>query len=126
MPEVGRLGDGHRSVAPVTVATYASAVTWAPKIGDRFGLVVVDEAHHVGAECPGEVLEMLVATARLGLTATPPIGDAALGLERLVGPTLYSLAIDDLVGDARADFDLVTIPRARVTRSQRQLPWHRG
>ncbi|MBA3817357.1 MAG: DEAD/DEAH box helicase [Deltaproteobacteria bacterium] len=108
--EVGRLGDGQRSVAPVTVATYASAITWAPKIGDRFGLVIVDEAHHVGAECPGDVLEMLVAPARLGLTATPPVGDAALPLERHVGSVLYTLAIDDLVGDALADFDLVTIP----------------
>lgn len=108
--EVGRLGDGERSIAPVTVATYASAITWAPKIGDRFRLVIVDEAHHVGAECPAEVLEMLVATARLGLTATPPLGDAALALERHVGPVVYTLAIDDLVGDALCDFDLVTIP----------------
>lgn len=116
--EVGRLGDGERSVAPVTVATYASAITWAPKIGDRFGLVIVDEAHHVGAECPGEVLEMLVATARLGLTATPPSGDAALALDRHVGSVVYSLAIDDLVGDALADFDLITIP-IRLTGDER-------
>jgi superfamily II DNA or RNA helicase len=108
--EVGRLGDGERSIAPVTVATYASAITWAPKIGDRFGLVIIDEAHHVGAECPADVLEMLVAAARLGLTATPPLGDAALALERHVGPVVYTLAVDDLVGDALADFDLVTIP----------------
>lgn len=118
MREVGRLGDGDRSVAPVTVATYASAVTWAPRIGDRFGLVIVDEAHHVGAECPGEVLEMLVAPARLGLTATPPIGDAALALERHVGSVVYTLAINDLVGDALADFDLVTIP-IRLTGDER-------
>lgn len=108
--EVGRLGDGERKIAPVTVATYASAIAWAPKIGDRFGLVIVDEAHHVGAECPAEVLEMLVAPARLGLTATPPLGDAALALERHMGAVVYALAIDDLVGDALADFDLVTIP----------------
>jgi superfamily II DNA or RNA helicase len=116
--DVGRLGDGDRSVAPVTVATYASALTWAPNIGHRFGLVIVDEAHHVGAECPGEVLEMLVAPARLGLTATPPVGDAALALERHVGAVVYSLAIDDLVGDALADFDLITIP-IRLTSEER-------
>lgn len=116
--EVGRLGDRQRSVAPVTVATYASAIAWAPKIGDRFGLVIVDEAHHVGAECPSEVLEMLVATARLGLTATPPIGDAGLALERHVGSVVYTLAIDDLVGDALADFDLVTVP-IRLTPDER-------
>jgi len=108
--EVGRIGDGECCVAPVTVATYASAITWAARIGDRFGLVIVDEAHHVGAECPGEVLEMLVASARLGLTATPPLGEAARALERHLGAVVYALAIDDLVGDALAAFDLVTIP----------------
>jgi superfamily II DNA or RNA helicase len=116
--EVGCLGDGRHSVAPVTVATYASAIAWAPKIGDRFGLVIVDEAHHVGAECPGEVLEMLVAKARLGLTATPPMDDSGLALERHVGSVVYTLAIDDLVGDALADFDLVTIP-IRLTSDER-------
>jgi superfamily II DNA or RNA helicase len=116
--EVGRLGDGERSVASVTVATYARAITWAPRNGDRFGLVVVDEAHHVGAGCPGEVLEMLVAKARLGLTATPPHDDAAVALERHVGPIVYALAIDDLVGDSLADFDLITIP-VRLGRDER-------
>jgi superfamily II DNA or RNA helicase len=116
--EVGCLGDGQHNLAPVTVATYASAIAWAPRIGDRFGLVIVDEAHHVGAECPSEVLEMLVATARLGLTATPPIGDAGLELERHIGSVVYTLAIDDLVGDALADFDLLTIP-IRLTRDER-------
>lgn len=116
--EAGRLGDGQRSLAPVTVATYASAIAWAPRIGDRFGLVIVDEAHHVGAECPGEVLEMLVATARLGLTATPPTGEAGQALERHVGPVVYTLAIDDLVGDALADFDLLTLP-IRLTPEER-------
>src|SRR5678816_1203569 len=53
---IGRLGDGEHVVAPVTVATYASAVSWAPRIGDRFGLVIVDEAHHVGAWCPTETV----------------------------------------------------------------------
>ncbi len=116
--EIGRLGDGSHTLGPVTVATYASAIAWAPKIGDRFGLVVVDEAHHVGASCPGDVLEMLVADARLGLTATPPLGDAALAVERHLGPVVYALAVDDLVGDALADFDLVTIP-IRLTASER-------
>lgn len=96
---IGRLGDGDHRVLPITVATYASAVSWAPRIGDRFGLAIVDEAHHVGAWCPSEVLEMLVAPSRLGLTATP--SDSA-ALPRHIGPLVYDLAIDDLRGDALA------------------------
>ena len=100
---VGRLGDGDRVVAPVTVATYASAVVWAPRVGDKFGLVVVDEAHHVGAWCPREILEMCVAPARIGLTATPPQHDAAA---RHIGPVVYELTVDDLRGDALADYEV--------------------
>ncbi|MEO8701944.1 MAG: DEAD/DEAH box helicase family protein [Kofleriaceae bacterium] len=105
---IGRLGDGDYQVAPITVATYASATTWAPRIGDRFGLVVVDEAHHVGAWCPSEIFEMLAAPARLGLTATPPPPGGALGAR--IGPVVYSLPVDALTGSALSDFDLVTVP----------------
>jgi superfamily II DNA or RNA helicase len=110
VPQVGRIGDGQRVIAPITVATFASAVTWAPRIGAKFGLVIVDEAHHVGASCPSDVLEMLVAYARLGLTATPPDVAARATLDRHVGPVVYALGIDALVGDALAEFELVTIP----------------
>ena len=105
---IGRLGDGDHQVAPITVATYASAVGWAPRIGDRFGLVVADEAHHVGAWCPSEIFEMMVAPARLGLTATPPEPGGAL--EHHVGPVVYALSIADLVGDALAPYEVVAVP----------------
>jgi superfamily II DNA or RNA helicase len=92
------------------VSTYASAIIWAPRIGDQFGLVVVDEAHHVGAWCPSEILEMLPAHARLGLTATPPEDPRILA--RHIGPVVYSLSIDDLSGDALAPYELRTVPIA--------------
>lgn len=117
---IGRIGDGNHHVAPITVSTYASAVTWAPRIGDRFGFVIVDEAHHVGAWCPREVLEMLTAPARLGLTATPPTPQptptqamtpfTALGTH--VGPVVYSISQQALAGNALAPFTLETVPIA--------------
>lgn len=141
---IGRLGDGDHHVAPITVATYASATTWAPRIGDRFGLVIVDEAHHVGAWCPSEILEMLTAPFRIGLTATPPAtqdmpneplelgrakhqpGERAHPLERHVGPVVYALGIDELVGDALSDYELLTIP-VQFTREERgAYREHRG
>jgi superfamily II DNA or RNA helicase len=118
MPKPGRIGDGERKLGPVTIATYASAVTWAPRIGAQFGLVIIDEAHHVGATCPAEILEMLVADARLGLTATPPSAGADAALARHVGPLIYRLGVDDLIGDALAEFDLITIP-IRLTPEER-------
>ncbi|HEX4419909.1 MAG TPA: DEAD/DEAH box helicase family protein [Kofleriaceae bacterium] len=107
---IGRLGDGEHVVAPITVATYASAVSWAPRIGDRFGLVVVDEAHHVGAWCPGEIFEMLVAPARLGLTAVPPEEPVRLACH--VGPTVYRRSAAELAGDGIADYELTSVPIA--------------
>jgi superfamily II DNA or RNA helicase len=114
---IGRLGDGDHVVAPITVATYASAISWAPRIGDRFGLVIVDEAHHVGAWCPSEIFEMLVAPARMGLTATPP--DDAVALARHVGPVVYARSVTDLVGDGLADFEIMTMPIA-LDRDERE------
>ncbi|NVB85203.1 MAG: DEAD/DEAH box helicase [Kofleriaceae bacterium] len=114
---IGRLGDGDYSVAPITVTTYASATSWAPRIGDRFGLVIVDEAHHVGAWCPAEVLEMLVAPARLGLTATPtPPGSA---VDRKIGPLVYALAIEELVGDGLAPYKVETVD-IQLDRNERE------
>lgn len=114
---IGRLGDGDHQVLPITVATYASAVAWAPRIGDRFGLVVIDEAHHVGAWCPSEILEMLVAPARLGLTATPP--ESARALKQHVGGVVYTKRPEELIGDGLAPFVLETIPIV-LTRDERQ------
>lgn len=113
---IGRLGDGDHQVLPITVATYASAVGWAPRIGDRFGLVVVDEAHHLGAWCPTEILEMLTAPARLGLTATPP-EDASV-LRRHVGEIVYARAVEDLVGDGLAPYEHLT-ERVTLTAAER-------
>ncbi|HET7499368.1 MAG TPA: DEAD/DEAH box helicase family protein [Kofleriaceae bacterium] len=114
---IGRLGDGDHVVAPLTVATFASAVTWAPRMGDRFGLVIVDEAHHVGAWCPGEIFELLVAPARLGLTATPP--DDRDALTRHVGPVVYTRSLTDLMGDGLAEFDIMSVP-IELDREERQ------
>lgn len=87
---VGRLGDGSPDIASLTVATFASAARWATEIGDHFGLLIIDEAHHVGAACPSELLDLLVAPARLGLTSLPPESPALL--ERQVGPVVHDRA----------------------------------
>jgi len=106
--DVGRLGDGIYNPGAITVSTYASAALWAARIGDQFGLVILDEAHHLGAACPIEIFEMLVAPARLALTATPPDDMRRLG--RHVGDVVYERAVSELVGDALSDYEHVMIP----------------
>lgn len=107
---VGCLGDGERQVHPITVATFASAYRYMPLIGDRFGLLVVDEAHHFGNTRHDDALDMAIAPLRLGLSATPPAaGPAATKLALLVGPTVFELHVGDLTGNVLAPLDRVTL-----------------
>jgi len=107
---IGCLGDGQRVVEPVTVATFESAYRLMPQIGNRFELLVVDEAHHFGVGIRDEALEMCTATLRLGLTATPPDAVALSRLHDLLGPIAYQIGVPELTGRYLADFDLVVLP----------------
>jgi superfamily II DNA or RNA helicase len=115
---VGCLGDGRQDVQQVTVATFESALRAMPRIGSRFELLVVDEAHHFGGAVRDEALEMCVAPRRLGLSATPPSGPALARLEELLGPVVYQLSVGDLAGKWLADFDLVVL-RVTLDRDER-------
>jgi superfamily II DNA or RNA helicase len=106
---LGRFGDGQRVLAPVTVATFASAYRHMPVLGDRFGLLIVDESHHFGCGVFDEALEMSIAPLRLGLTATPvAAGPAATRLEILLGPTVFELCLPDLTGGFLAPLQRIT------------------
>jgi superfamily II DNA or RNA helicase len=79
------------------------------ELGDRFGLLVIDEAHHFGGGRHDEALDLSIAPLRLGLSATPPgPGDAASRLATLVGPTVFELDVAALTGTYLAPFDRIT------------------
>ena len=91
---IGRFGDGERMTGAVTIATYAGAYRHMSSLGDKFGLLIVDEAHHFGQGWRDEALEMSIAPLRLGLTATPPDpGPAADRLAALIGPVVFERSI---------------------------------
>jgi len=116
---VGCFGDGvHRSGA-LTVATFESAFRHMQRFGADFELLVVDEVHHFGAGVRDETLEMCTASARLGLTATPPDERALHRLSRLVGPVCYQLRVADLAGTWLAEFDLLVL-RVALDREERR------
>jgi superfamily II DNA or RNA helicase len=104
---VGQLGGGEQTLSPVTVATYDSAYLRADDLGDRFGLVVFDEVHHLGGEGYRDAARLSAAPARLGLTATFERPDGAHeAVADLVGDRVYSLAPEDLAGEFLAEYDL--------------------
>jgi superfamily II DNA or RNA helicase len=107
---IGRLGGGTQRVEPITVATYDSAYLRADELGDRFGLVVFDEIHHLGGEGYRDIARLTAAPARLGLTATFERPDGAHEvIEELVGPVVYRLSADELAGEHLADYDIKRI-----------------
>lgn len=75
--DAGLIGDSKRTGEdrPVVVATIQTLArwTWAEREewGARFGLVVLDEAHHCPAKSFTEVASSLPGRLRLALTATP-------------------------------------------------------
>ncbi|MDQ3034680.1 MAG: DEAD/DEAH box helicase family protein [Myxococcota bacterium] len=107
---VGRWGDGKHELAPITVATYEGALRAIDRLGNRFELLVVDEVHHFGVGARDEILEMTLASARLGLTATmPPPGAARDRLTELVGPLACELSVEDLAGRYLAQLERIVV-----------------
>ncbi len=107
---IGRLGGGTQRVEPITVSTYDSAYLRADELGDRFGLLIFDEVHHLGGEGYRDIARLSAAPARLGLTATFERPDGAHeAIEELVGEVVYRLSADDLAGEHLADYDIKRI-----------------
>ncbi|MFW5974390.1 MAG: DEAD/DEAH box helicase, partial [Natrialbaceae archaeon] len=91
----------------VTVSTYDSAYLRADELGDRFGLVVFDEVHHLGAEGYQDIARLLAAPDRLGLTATFERPDGAHeAVRELVGPRVFDIDVDELAGDHLAPYEI--------------------
>jgi superfamily II DNA or RNA helicase len=102
---VGLLGGGYSELQPLTVTTYDSAYIHVERWGNRYGLLVFDECHHL----PGPTYMMSaigsLAPFRLGLTATPERADGQEGLmPELIGPIIYRREIKQLAGDFLAEY----------------------
>jgi superfamily II DNA or RNA helicase len=107
---VGCYGGGIHQAESITVATFESAYRHMHHLGARFALLVVDEVHHFGSGFRDEALEMSIASARLGLTATPPCAAGPVArLAELVGPVVFELAVRDLAGGFLASFDSIAL-----------------
>lgn len=103
--EVGLLGGGTHDIRDITVATYDSCSLHLDRYGDRFGLIIFDEVHHLPAPAYARAAESAIAPLRLGLTATleRPDGRHAL-LDDLVGPVCFRREIPELAGDFLAPY----------------------
>jgi len=105
---VGVLGGGSHNIADITVTTYDSAYRYINEYGDQFGLLVVDEVHHLPAPTYQQIPEMTIAPYRLGLTATYERADGAHEeLEDLLGTVVYREAVDELAGEYLSEYETI-------------------
>lgn len=102
---VGLIGGGYYELQPITVTTYDSAYIHLERWGNRYGLVVFDECHHLPGPSFMTAAIGSIAPYRLGLTATPERTDGReFLLPELIGPTVYRREIKQLSGDYLAGY----------------------
>src|SRR5439155_1722994 len=102
---VGLMGGGSYDIQPLTVTTYDSAYIHLERWGNRFGLVVFDECHHLPGPTYLAAAVGSLAPYRLGLTATPERADGQEALlPELIGPVVYRREIKQLAGDLLAAY----------------------
>ena len=68
---IGLIGGGYYEIEYLTVTTYDSAYRHMDRLGNRWGLIIFDECHHLPGEAYSHAAQMCLAPYRLGLTATP-------------------------------------------------------
>ena len=116
----GVVADGQHEVRDITVTTYHSAAIHMESLGDRFGLVIFDEVHHLPAGFFREGALRCAAPYRLGLTATLERDDGGHAeLDTLVGPVVYRQGFDEARGTTLADYDVVRVP-VRLAEEERE------
>lgn len=107
---VGVIGGGEYALAPLTVTTYDSAYLHMDHLGDRFGLVIFDECHHLPSASYALAARLCLAPYRLGLTATPERNDGRdAEMNDLVGPIVYRKDIVDLSGAYLSEYETVRV-----------------
>ncbi|MBA7632066.1 hypothetical protein ES703_39608 [subsurface metagenome] len=119
--EVGVVGGGAREVRPLTVITYDSAVLRSEELGNRFGLLVFDEVHHLPAASYRRIGTLYAAPYRMGLTATLSRADGGhVSLMDYVGRIVYEMEVDELAGVHLAEYSVETIHVPLTTEEQRE------
>jgi superfamily II DNA or RNA helicase len=119
--EIGKLGGGEKKILPITVSTYDSAYIHAETLGNRFGLIIFDEVHHLPAAGYRSIAEFSAAPCRLGLTATYEREDGLhTELNRLVGGKVYEKKVSELAGGHLAPYTIKRIAVVLTDEEQKE------
>jgi len=97
--DIGFIGDGRWDVKPITVALHQTMAKLDSKrfdlINERFGQVIADEVHIVGAETYYNTMTHLSAKYKFGFSATPKRDDGLTDVIHFAtGPKIYTVATE--------------------------------
>ena len=125
--EVGILGGGEQEIKALTVSTYDSAYIHAARLGNKFGLIIFDEVHHLPAEGYKHIAEMFASPFRMGLTATYEREDGLHSeLNRLVGGKVFEKKVKELAGEHLSPFRLQKIAVELTEEEQKEYEHNQG
>jgi superfamily II DNA or RNA helicase len=119
--EVGLLGGGSKDRTPILIATYHSAAIHSETLGNRYGLLIFDECHHLPSDFFRKIAEDAIAPYRLGLTATPDRSDGSHAeLTNLIGPVVYQKTAQELAGGTLAAHEIKQI-KVKLSPEEKRL-----
>ncbi len=124
---IGIVGGGYHELRTLTVTTYDSAYLHMDRLGNRFGLVVFDECHHLPSHSYATAARCCLAPFRMGLTATPERTDGGEArYEELIGPVVFRKDIDELSGKYLADYETQRIEVSLTDEERAEHDQERG
>lgn len=94
---IGILGGGYKRLEDITVSTYDSAFLYSQYLGNKFGLLIFDECHHLAASSYLKIALNSIAPFRLGLSATVERSDGGERyIYKYIGKQVYDAGFDEV------------------------------
>ncbi len=121
--EAAVIGGNEHGRGPITIALVQSLANWDEERLDdllsQFGLLIVDEAHHVSGLFFRTIVDRCPAKYRFGLTATPEREDGLTPvLDLFLGPPVATVNQQQLV-----EAGVLTLPEVRTVETGFQFPY---
>ena len=119
---VGVFYSEEKKLAPVTITTYQSGFRNINTLSPYFGMLIVDEVHHLPAEKFKYIAMHSIAVYRMGLSATPTREDGKHEeLFPLLGGIVYYKLPGELVEQGYlAPYKVITV-KVKLSKQEREL-----
>jgi len=95
---IGEFGGGKYEVKDITLITYDSAHLYSKRLRQQFGLIILDEAHHLAGSNYQIIADGYIAPYRLALSATLDPNEVSYQnlMTKGFGPIVYEKKPNDL------------------------------